>query len=77
VATFGAAHELVTTESLAGRSRAIVRTGTATARRMATDLGLVVESTSIQKLVVAMSLRSTTTDRATTAVPSDLLGVPR
>jgi ABC-2 type transport system ATP-binding protein len=77
VASFGAAHELVTTESLAGQSRAIIRTGTATARRMATDLGLVVEQTSIQKLVVAMSLRSTTTDRATSAVPFDLLGVPR
>src|SRR3954452_13826710 len=46
VATFGAAHELVTTKTLAGRSRAIVRTGTATARRMATDLGLAVEPTS-------------------------------
>jgi ABC-2 type transport system ATP-binding protein len=77
VATFGAAHELLTTESLAGQSRAIVRTGTATARRMATELGLVVEPTSIQKLVVAMSLRSTTTDRATSAAPSDLLGVSR
>ncbi|WP_138760940.1 ABC transporter ATP-binding protein [Modestobacter altitudinis] len=77
VATFGAAHDLVTTESLAGQSRAIVRTGTATARRMATDLGLVVEPTSIQQLVVAMSLRSTMTDRAASAAPSDLLGAPR
>ncbi|WP_216870828.1 hypothetical protein [Modestobacter excelsi] len=65
MATPGAAHELVTTESLAGQSRAIIRTGTATARRMATDLGLTAEPTSIQQLVVAMSLRSTTTDRAT------------
>jgi ABC-2 type transport system ATP-binding protein len=55
VATFGAAHHLLQTESLAGQSRAIVRTGTATAHRMATDLGLTVEPTPIQHLVVAMS----------------------
>ena len=50
---------------------------TAWMKTMATDLGLTVEPTSIQKLVVAMSTRSSTTDRATAAVPSDLLGVPR
>ena len=64
-------------ESLAGQSRAVIRTGTVTARRMATDLGLVVEPTSLQQLVVAMSLRSTATDHPTSAVPSDLLGAPR
>ena len=77
VATFGAAHDLVRSESLAGQSRAVIRTGTATARRMATDLGLAVEPTSLQQLVVAMSLRSTPTDHPTSAVPSDLLGAPR
>jgi ABC-2 type transport system ATP-binding protein len=64
VATFGAAHELLQSESMAGRSRAIVRTGTATSRRLATDLGLTVESTSIQQLVVAMSLATPATHSA-------------
>src|SRR3954451_2673419 len=77
VASFGAAHELVTTETLAGRSRAIVRTGTATARRMATDLGLTVEATSIQQLVVAMSRTPIATSEASTERPSDLQGAPR
>ena len=58
VATFGAVHDVVKTESLAGQTRAIVRTSTATAHRDAVDLGLSVEPTSIQQLVVALSLRS-------------------
>lgn len=76
VATFGAAHELLRTESMAGQSRAIVRTRTATAHRTATDLGLTVEPTSIQHLVVAMS-QATTAGRSGTTVPSDLQGVSR
>jgi ABC-2 type transport system ATP-binding protein len=74
VATFGAAHQLLQTESLAGQSRAIVRTGSATAHRMATDLGLSVEPTPIQHLVVAMS-RATATPSDPTA--PDLQGVLR
>nr|WP_181428914.1 ABC transporter ATP-binding protein [Modestobacter versicolor] len=77
VATFGAAHQLLQTESMAGQSRAIVRTGTATAHRMATELGLSVEPTSIQHLVVAMSLSSAATDRAAATASSDLQGVSR
>jgi ABC-2 type transport system ATP-binding protein len=77
VATFGAAHQLLQTESMAGQSRAIVRTGTAIAHRTATDLGLTVEPTSIQQLVVAMG-RAAITDAATSPVrPSDLQGAPR
>ncbi|WP_299959802.1 ABC transporter ATP-binding protein [uncultured Modestobacter sp.] len=76
VATFGSAHELLTTESLAGQSRAIVRTRTATAAREAGDLGLTVERTSLQQLVVGMSL-SATKGATTPADPHALQGVPR
>jgi ABC-2 type transport system ATP-binding protein len=76
VATFGAAHDLVQTESLAGQSRAIVRTRTATASRTATELGLSVEHTSLQQLVVALS-RGTTARGTAVSVPSDLQGVSR
>jgi ABC-2 type transport system ATP-binding protein len=72
VATFAAAHQLVQSESLAGQSRAIVRTGTATARRMATDLGLSVDPTPMQHLVVALSRAATTPTR-----PADLQGANR
>jgi ABC-2 type transport system ATP-binding protein len=71
VATFGAGHAVLHEESMAGQTRAIVRTETATARREATALGLAVEQTSIQRLVVAMSLAAaqpaapSTLDRAT------------
>jgi len=74
VAIFGAAHQLLQMQSLAGQSRAIVHTGTATSRRMATDLGLTVEATSIQQLVVAMSRVSATSAGAPAAVLSDLQG---
>jgi ABC-2 type transport system ATP-binding protein len=77
VATFGAAHELLQTESLAGQSRAIVRTRTATAPRMATDLGLTVEPTSMQQLVVAMSRAGATSAGTPATISSDLLGVSR
>src|SRR3954447_9539123 len=77
VAIFGTAHQLLQMQSLAGQSRAIVHTGTATSRRMATDLGLTVEATSIQQLVVAMSRASATSAGAPAAVLSDLQGVSR
>jgi ABC-2 type transport system ATP-binding protein len=77
VSTFGAAHQLLRIESLAGRSRAVVRTDDATSRRMATDLGLTVEATTLQQLVVAMSHASGASASAPTTVPSDLQGVDR
>jgi len=55
VATFGAEHRVLRTESLAGTSRAIVQVGSIGDRQVATDLGLTVEPTSIQQLVVALS----------------------
>jgi len=58
VATFGAVHRVLHTESLAGRARAIVRVSTTGAHRDAVELGLSVEPTGIQQLVVAMSLAS-------------------
>src|SRR4051812_11713238 len=76
VATFGAAHELLQTESLAGQSRAIVRTTPATAHRTAIELGLSVEPTSLQHLVVALS-RATGAAGTTTSAPSDLQGASR
>jgi ABC-2 type transport system ATP-binding protein len=76
VATFGAAHDLLRTESLAGQSRAIVRTTTATAHRTATELGLSVEPTSLQQLVVALS-RTTGAPGSAACVRSDLQGVSR
>ena len=76
VATFAGAHHVLQTESLAGQSRAIVRTETATANREATDLGLSVEPTSIQQLVVAMSRAAVPSGHRTT-VPSDLEGASR
>ena len=77
VATFGAAHQLLQTESMAGQSRAVVRTGTATAHRTATELGLTVEPTSIQQLVVAMSRVPVPDPLASQPHPSDLQGVTR
>ncbi|WP_369132192.1 ABC transporter ATP-binding protein [Modestobacter sp. I12A-02662] len=55
VATFGAVHRVLRTESMAGQARAIVQVGSATDRQVAGDLGLTVEPTSIQQLVVALS----------------------
>jgi ABC-2 type transport system ATP-binding protein len=77
VATFGAAHEVLHTESMAGQSRAIVRAGTATARRTAAELGLGVETTSIQQLVVAMSRTTASPSRALPTAPSEMQGVSR
>ncbi len=77
VATFGAVHQVLHSESLAGRSRAIVRTTTATAHRDATDLGLAVDQTSIQQLVVAMSRSAAGGSPAAATVPTDLEGISR
>src|SRR3954447_11059566 len=76
VAAFGAAHELLQTDSLAGQSRAVVRARTATAHRTAIELGLSVEPTSLQHLVVAMS-RATAAPGTDTTTPSDLQGASR
>jgi ABC-2 type transport system ATP-binding protein len=76
VATFGSVHEVLHTESMAGQARAVVRTGSAGDRRVATDLGLTVEPTSIQQLVVALS-RTTAGQAATTAPTTDLEGITR
>jgi ABC-2 type transport system ATP-binding protein len=67
VATFGAAHRVLRSESMAGQARAIVQVGTATDRRVAADLGLTVEPTSIQQLVVALSRAA---QAASTPTPS-------
>jgi ABC-2 type transport system ATP-binding protein len=52
---------------MAGQARAIVQVGTATDRRVAGDLGLTVEPTSIQQLVVALSRAA---QAASTPTPS-------
>jgi ABC-2 type transport system ATP-binding protein len=77
VATFSSVHELLTTESLAGQSRAIVRTRTTTARRDAEDLGLTVERTSLQQLVVGLSLAATRTSTPLGVDRHHLQGAPR
>jgi len=77
VATFGAEHEVLQTESMAGHTRAIVRTGTATARQTARELGLSVEQTSIQQLVVAMSLSTARSTATAHSDQPDLQGAPR
>ena len=74
VATFGVAHDVLHTESMAGLSRAVVRTRTAAAHREATELGLSVEPASIQQLVIAMSRGSAI---STGPAPADLQGASR
>jgi ABC-2 type transport system ATP-binding protein len=74
VADFGAAHDVLHAESIAGRSRAIVRTRAATAHHEAIDLGLSVEPASLQQLVIAMS-RAASTSAA--PVQADPQGVSR
>jgi ABC-2 type transport system ATP-binding protein len=76
VQTFGSVHEVLHCESMAGRARAVVRTGSAADRRVATDLGLTVEPTSIQKLVVAMS-RAATRTAEPAGLSADLEGIAR
>ncbi|MGY1841696.1 MULTISPECIES: ABC transporter ATP-binding protein [unclassified Modestobacter] len=55
VAAFGTEQRVLRTESLGGHARAVVQVGTAADRRHATTLGLTVETTSLQQLVVALS----------------------
>ena len=74
VAGFAAGQHLLHTESMVGQSRAVVRAVTPTARRDAAALGLSVEPTSMQQLVVAMSLAASPTP-ATDRL--DLQGAPR
>ncbi|WP_369140568.1 ABC transporter ATP-binding protein [Modestobacter versicolor] len=77
VATFAAAHQLLTTESMAGQSRAVVRTRSATAHRDASVLGLAVDRTPLQQLVVGMSLAAHRDLTAPAADRTDLQGAPR
>ena len=77
VAAFAAAHDLLSTESMAGHSRAVVRAVSATARRDAAQLGLTVEPTSMQQLVVAMSLAAGHAPSTPDTDRHDLQGAPR
>ncbi|MCZ2803482.1 ABC transporter ATP-binding protein [Modestobacter sp. VKM Ac-2983] len=77
VSTFGATRQVLHLESMAGQARAIVRASSATARQDAAVLGLTVEPTSIQRLVVAMSLAATQPAAPSTADHHTLQGAPR
>jgi ABC-2 type transport system ATP-binding protein len=57
VQAFARRHEVLHTETLGGHARAVVRVSDPAERRAAAALGLTVESTSLQQLVVATSLR--------------------
>lgn len=74
---FAAGHELLHTESMAGQSRAVVRAVDPVTRRAATELGLTVEPTSMQQLVVAMSLAAVSTPPSPGSDRRDLSGAPR
>ncbi|TFV53833.1 ABC transporter ATP-binding protein [Blastococcus sp. TF02A_35] len=63
VQAFARRHELLHAESLGGHMRAVVRMGEAQGHRAAGAAGLSVEPTSLQQLIVAMSLQ-TSTERA-------------
>ncbi|RBY77582.1 ABC transporter ATP-binding protein [Geodermatophilus sp. TF02-6] len=71
VQAFARRHELLHLESLGGHSRAVVRS-----RADDVPAGLAVEPTSLQQLVVALSLRGHTVP-APAAAPDDLEEVPR
>jgi ABC-2 type transport system ATP-binding protein len=58
VQAFTRQHELLHSESLGGHSRAVVRVGGGADRHAAAAHGLAVEPTSLQQLVVALSLQS-------------------
>jgi len=58
VNAFARQHELLHTEALGGYSRAVVRIQGTADRRTAAAQGLAVESTTLQQLVVAMSLQA-------------------
>jgi ABC-2 type transport system ATP-binding protein len=77
VSTFAAVHDLLHTESMAGQARAVVRARSATARRDAAQLGLTLEATSMQQLVVAMSLAAGHTPPEQGTDRHDLQGAPR
>ncbi|MGY1689066.1 ABC transporter ATP-binding protein [Geodermatophilus sp. SYSU D01105] len=74
VDAFAAGHEVLHTESLGGHTRAVVRLRPGTAAEDAAAAGLSWEATTLQQLVVAMSLQ---TARDHPAVPSDLEEVSR
>ena len=71
VQTFARQHELLHSESLGGQARAVVRAHAPTDRRAATAHGLSVESTNLQQLVVAMSLRSPQAPGSLSPAPTD------
>jgi ABC-2 type transport system ATP-binding protein len=71
VHAFARQHELLHSESLGGYSRAVVRTHGATDRHAAAAQGLSVESTTLQQLVVAMSLQTSAARGVLGLAPSD------
>ena len=71
VQAFGRQHELLHTESLAGHSRAVVRVRGTTDRHAAAAQGLAVEPTTLQQLVVAMSLQTARAGERLQLAPSD------
>lgn len=74
VAAFGDRHEVLHTESLGGHSRAVVRLHPGADGDDAGDAGLSWETTTLQQLVVAMSLR---TARERSDAATDLQGAIR
>jgi ABC-2 type transport system ATP-binding protein len=68
VSAFAAQHELLHAESLGGHSRAVVRLSSGTDGDAARETGLAWEPTTLQQLVVAMSLH---TGSAETSAPTD------
>ena len=73
VQAFARQHELLHSESLGGHSRAVVRIHGEPDRTAAAGLGLTAEPTTLQQLVVAMSLQTPAADRpAHLASPPDL-----
>ena len=71
VQAFARRHELLHTETLGGHTRAVVRVSDPTERQPAIAQGLTVESTSLQQLVVATSLRAPTAREHLSLTPSD------
>jgi ABC-2 type transport system ATP-binding protein len=56
VLAFARDHELLHAETLGGHARAVIRTRDAAAASSAASVGLTVEPTPLQQLIVAMSL---------------------
>jgi ABC-2 type transport system ATP-binding protein len=65
VAAFARRHDLLHSESLAGRSRSVVRLADGSDGDEATAAGLSWEPATLQQLVVAMSLRTARPDSST------------